>query len=67
MLRWSLKRSVKRTWTNSAFSSNESAWSVMVTGPQALSPVALDLNYQVFLSLPKFHLGGGILFPVWEI
>ena len=34
-LRWSLKRSVKRTWTGSAFSTNESAWSVMVTGSQS--------------------------------
>ena len=30
ILRWSLKRSVKQTWTGSAFSTNESAWSVMV-------------------------------------
>ena len=34
-LRWSLKRSVKRTWTGSAFSTNESAWSVTVTGLQS--------------------------------
>ena len=35
-LRWSLnQRSVKRTWTGSAFSTNESAWSVMVTGSQS--------------------------------
>ena len=32
--RWSLKRSVKQTWTGSAFSTNESAWSGMVTGSQ---------------------------------
>jgi hypothetical protein len=32
--RWSLKRSVKRTWTGFAFSTNESAWSVMVMGSQ---------------------------------
>ena len=32
ILRWSLKHSGKRTWTGSAFSTNESAWSVMVTG-----------------------------------
>ena len=30
----SLEGSVKRTWTGSAFSTNESAWSVMVTGSQ---------------------------------
>jgi hypothetical protein len=35
ILRRSLKRSVKRTWTSSAFSTNESAWSVMVTGSQS--------------------------------
>ena len=36
ILRWSLKRSVKRqTWTGSAFSTNESAWSVMVTGSRS--------------------------------
>ena len=34
-LRWSLKCSVNRTWTNSAFSINENAWSVMVTGSQS--------------------------------
>ena len=32
---WSLKRSVKRTWTGSAFSTNESAWSVVVMGWQS--------------------------------
>ena len=32
ILRWSLKCSVKRTWTGSAFSTKESAWGVMVTG-----------------------------------
>jgi hypothetical protein len=35
ILRWSLKRSVKWTWTGSAFSTNESAWSVMVVGSQS--------------------------------
>ena len=35
ILRWSLERSVKRTWTGSAFSTNESAWSAMVTGSQS--------------------------------
>jgi hypothetical protein len=35
LLRWSLKRSVRRTWTGSAFSTNESAWSVMATGSQS--------------------------------
>ena len=30
-----LKRSVKWTWTGSAFSTNESAWRVMVTGTQS--------------------------------
>ena len=37
ILRWSLKHSVKPTWTSPAFSTNESAWCVMVTGSQ--SPV----------------------------
>ena len=36
ILCWSLKRSVKRTWTGSAFSTNERAWSAMVMGPQSL-------------------------------
>ena len=31
----SLERNVKQTWTSSAFSTNESAWSVMVTGSQS--------------------------------
>ena len=31
----SLKHSVRQTWTSSAFSTNESAWSVMVTGSQS--------------------------------
>jgi hypothetical protein len=35
ILRWSLKQSVKRTWTSSTFSTHESAWSVMVTGSQS--------------------------------
>ena len=30
ILRWSLKRSVKWTWTGSAFSTIESAWSVII-------------------------------------
>ena len=38
---WSLKRSVERTWTGSAVSTNESAWSVMVTGSQSRGGVAL--------------------------
>ena len=37
ILRWSLKRCVKWTWTgSSAFPTNESAWSVMVMGSQSL-------------------------------
>ena len=32
---WSLKRSVKWTWTGSAFSTNESAWSVVIPGSQS--------------------------------
>jgi hypothetical protein len=35
ILRWSLKRSVKWTWTGSTLSTNESAWSVRVTGSQS--------------------------------
>ena len=35
ILCWSLKRSVKQTWTSSTFSTNESASSVMVTGSQS--------------------------------
>jgi hypothetical protein len=32
---WSLKRRVQRTWTGSAFSTNESTWNVMVMGSQS--------------------------------
>jgi hypothetical protein len=35
VLHWSLKHSVKQTWTGSAFSTNESARSAMVTGSQS--------------------------------
>jgi hypothetical protein len=35
ILRWCLKRSVKWNWTGSAFSTNESAWSVVITGSQS--------------------------------
>ena len=35
ILRWSLQHSVKQTWTASAFSTNGSAWSVMVAGSQS--------------------------------
>ena len=54
-LRWSLERSVKRTWTGSAFSTNESAWSVMVTGSQSRvrsgpnSPITLRSQCPFFL------------------
>ena len=42
----SLKRSVKRTWTNSAFSTNESAWSAMFPYSQSRlwSGPELDLS-----------------------
>ena len=42
VLHWSLNCSVKRTWTGFAFSTNESAWSAMVTG--SLSPVGSGLS-----------------------
>ena len=45
MLCWSLKRSIKRTWTGSVFSTNESAWSVMVTGSWSQCEVALTLKH----------------------
>ena len=35
-MRRSLERSVMQTWTGSSFSTNESAWSVMVTGSYSL-------------------------------
>ena len=35
ILHWSLERSVKQTWTGPTFSTNESAWIVMVTGSQS--------------------------------
>ena len=34
-IHWSLTRSVKRSWTKSVFSSNESAWREMATGLQS--------------------------------
>jgi hypothetical protein len=50
ILRWSLKRGVKQTWTGSAFSTKESAWSVLVTWVSfscvevALSPKSHEVN-----------------------
>ena len=44
LLHWSLQRSVNRTWTGSAFSSNESAWSVMVMGSQSRVWSGPELN-----------------------
>jgi hypothetical protein len=42
----SFDRSVKRNWTGSTFSTNESAWSVLVTGSQSrvLCEVALRMS-----------------------
>jgi hypothetical protein len=40
-LRWSLKHSVKRTWTGSASPTNETASSLMVTGISLVCEVAL--------------------------
>ena len=42
ILRWSLKSSVNRTWTGSAFSTNESAWSVWSWALSVVSEVALN-------------------------
>jgi hypothetical protein len=46
ILRWSLERSVKRTWTGSAFSTNESAWSVMDVGSQSRVQSGPKINSQ---------------------
>ena len=47
ILCWSLKHSVKWSWTSSTFSANDSVWSAMVTGSQSRvssGPKALDSN-----------------------
>ena len=44
MLRWSLKRSVKRTWSRSSFPTNESAWSIMVRAHSLVCAVALSYS-----------------------
>ena len=53
ILRWSLKRSVKRTWTGYAFPTNESAWSVVVTrvwsGPKLRSITHVTTKMHVIL------------------
>ena len=54
MLRWSLKRSVKRTWTGSAFPTNESAWSVLVSVSCVRGPLLSILGWitwVIFISL----------------
>ena len=56
ILCWSLKRSVKRTWTGSAFSTNESAWDVLVTGSQSRvwsGPQLLDVSLNLVLLANK--------------
>ena len=67
ILRWSLKRSVKRTWTSSAFSTNESAWSVMVSHGLSIScvmcPSQLVLPLQ-FSYQRALHPTSG---PLWDV
>ena len=56
ILCWSLKRSVKRTWPGSAFSTNESAWDVLVTGSQSRvwsGPQLLDVSLNLVLLANK--------------
>ena len=82
ILQCSLKRSVKRTWTGSASSTNESAWSEMVMGSQ--SRVWSDLKKVVVLVLcvnklvgplvctevvngPKRHLHIVVLYEKWRL
>ena len=45
---------MKRTWTGSAFSTNESARSVMVMGISLVCEVALIVNTDLNLSVIKF-------------
>ena len=54
---WSLKLSVKRTWTGSAFSTNESAWSLMVSW--ALSRVC-----EMAL---RHHMSASLAVIVWKV
>ena len=51
ILHWSLKGSVKRTWTGSDFSTNESAWSAMVTGSQSHVWSGPKLRYILYIPL----------------
>jgi hypothetical protein len=66
VLRWSLMCSVKQTWTGSAFSTNESAQSAMVTGSQSrvqsgpkLSQVYLEICGNPFDPFGKGHVAFG--------
>ena len=53
-LHWSFKRSVKWSWTGSAFSTNESAWSVMVTGSQSCMWSGPKISHDTSLSHLSF-------------
>ena len=55
ILRWSLKHSVKRTWTRSAVSTNESAWSAISGHGHSVSRVKwlanrVSSHHQIFIS-----------------
>ena len=47
LLPWSLKRSVQRTWTSSAFSTNESPGSALVAGPQSRARSGSEKKLQI--------------------
>ena len=71
----SLRRSVKQTWTSSAFSTNGSAWSVMVMGSQSRvwsGPITtVDDQWPDSFGVGNWHLviscsKGTIIFPMTE-
>ena len=55
VLHWSLKRSANRTWTSSAFSINESAWSGRITCLILVCEVALEVAKLSHQSPPICH------------
>jgi hypothetical protein len=76
-LHWSLKPSVKWTWTGSTFSTNESTWSVMVMGTQSRvwsgpQYMATNKYYEIRSRVPigvwhgmEYNMHGCLAFAAW--
>ena len=59
ILRWSLKRGLEPTWTGSAFSTNESAWSETVTGSQSRvwsGPYSKQIAHLLYFGSPPLFV-----------